>query len=89
MKVNILKQQKNPNELCILVYLYLSTILLILGASLLFGSWEQMIRNLFSRRTAGYFDWPILLCVLGFFIIFSSWTSITSISSGLLIPQLL
>lgn len=60
----------------------------MLGASLLFGSWEQMIRNLFSRRTAGYFDWLILLYTLGFFLVFSSWTSITSIASGLLIPQL-
>ncbi|CAL8070215.1 unnamed protein product [Orchesella dallaii] len=58
------------------------------GASLLFGSWEQMIRNLFSRRTAGYFNVPLLTYVFGYFLIFATWSSCTSIASGLLIPQL-
>jgi len=54
----------------------------------MFESWEQLVRNLFSRRTADLFSVYSLFLVFVFFFVFSSWTALTSIASGILIPQL-
>lgn len=61
---------------------------LILGATLLLGSWEQMIRNLLSRKTADFFGITCISFILFYFFIFSSYAAMVSISSGLLVPQL-
>jgi len=57
-------------------------------ASLLFVTGEKAIRHLLSRETYSEFSWPVLLAVLGMYFFGVCYASGTSISSGVVVPQL-
>ncbi|CAL8095571.1 unnamed protein product [Orchesella dallaii] len=57
-------------------------------ATLFFNTWEQLIRNLFTRRTHDFFSVSALSLTLGILFLFSSFAGSASVSAGLMIPQL-
>ncbi|XP_076448834.1 chloride channel protein C-like [Babylonia areolata] len=58
-------------------------------ATLLFGTTEHAVKQLFTRNTHQMFGYPSLVVGLVFYFLFVCWACGTSVASGILVPMLL
>ncbi|KAL8619446.1 hypothetical protein ACOMHN_011797 [Nucella lapillus] len=58
-------------------------------ATLLFGTTEKAVKQLFTRNTHLMFGYPSLVVSLVFYFLFVCWACGTSVASGILVPMLL